>query len=114
MEPGQQSWTTETLHQHIRVIIDERDRRYEALAIAQKEAVEAALKSAQLAVDKAETINIAWRANANEWRMAMSDKDKNFVTKDDMRNNLRTVLIAIPVVTGLFQFLVWVLTRHGS
>jgi len=45
--------------------------------------VNAALVSAEKAVDKAEKNAEKWRENANEWRGAMNDKDKAFALKAD-------------------------------
>ena len=90
-------WSVDKLHEHIRTLIDERDKRYEQGAKAQKEAVETALASAERAVEKAEAINTAWRINANEWRAAMSDKDKLYLPKAEARSDFRTML----ALTGL-------------
>lgn len=92
--------------------MDERDRRYGEVSAAQKEAVEAALKSAQLAVDKAEAINIAWRANANEWRTAMNDKDKNFLTKDVARGYFITGLMSAGVIVAIVELIIRLLPHR--
>jgi hypothetical protein len=75
-------WTVDTLHSHIIGIMDEREKRSEAAIRFQKEAQEAALASAQKAIDKSEEDAKAWRQNANEWRAAMTDKDKLYLTKE--------------------------------
>jgi hypothetical protein len=59
-------WTVDTL----KVLMDERDRRYELMASAAKEAV-----------DLFRDNNEKWREMQNEWRATMNDKDRNFVTK---------------------------------
>ena len=59
-------WTLRTLKR----LMDERDKRYEIVSENAKTAVSVAEKNAE-----------KWRDNANEWRAAMSDKDRNFVTK---------------------------------
>lgn len=50
-----------------------------ALAAAEK-AVDKALTAAEKAVDKAEDNNQLWRSASNEWRQAMDDREKNFVS----------------------------------
>lgn len=75
-------WTVDTLHAHVQSLFDEHDKRYEQRFIAQKEALESALASAIRAVDKAESIAEKWRQNANEWRAAMSDRDRAYLTKE--------------------------------
>ncbi len=109
-------WTVSTLHQHIQAIIDERDKRYEALSAAQKEAVDSALKSAQMAVDKAEGIAEKWRLNANEWRAAMSDKDRQYLTKAEAKSDFRTLLaitgLMVTIMTVVVQVLLQVVLKH--
>jgi hypothetical protein len=78
------NWTTENLKEH-----------FEGLRKADKDAIDAALVAAdkynaaqllsqQRAVEKAENESKEWRNNANEWRGAMSDREKNFATKADV------------------------------
>jgi hypothetical protein len=71
-------WTLETL----KILMDERDVRYAQVSEAKEKAVAAALAAAQKAVEVAERNAEKWRDNANEWRQAMGDKDRNFVTKN--------------------------------
>ncbi len=105
------NWNTDTLHAHIKAVMDERDRRYEAIAVAQKQAVDAALQSAQTAVDKAEAIAEKWRLNANEWRAAMGDKDKLYLTKDVARGYFVTGLMAAGVLIAVVEFLARLIGR---
>ena len=107
------SWTTDTLHQHIKAMMDERDKRYEQLASAQKEAVASALASSERAVEKAEAIAERWRANANEWRAAMSDKDKLYLTKEVARGYFVTGLMAAGVLVGIVETFIRVLFPHA-
>ncbi len=104
-------WTVQTLHAHLKSIMDERDKRYEALSTAQKDAVESALSSAQRAVDKAESIAEKWRQNANEWRSAMGDKDKLYLTKDVARGYFVTGLMAAGVLIAVVEFLARLIGR---
>ncbi len=106
MDSGQSNingWTVDTLHAHVKAMMDEREKRYESLALAQKEAVDAALKSAQLAVDKAEAISEKWRLNANEWRAAMSDKDRQYLTKDVAKGYFITGLMYAGVMIAVAE-----------
>lgn len=59
-----------TLKEYFERILEERDK-----------AVTAALSAAKEAVLIAEASSEKWRANANEWRGAMSDKDSKFLTR---------------------------------
>lgn len=49
--------------------------------VAQKEAVAAALAANERAVEKAEETSEKWRENANEWRGAMSDRERNLMPR---------------------------------
>ena len=111
-------WTVETLKHHILSLIDAHDRRYEerfalrdkavtdafaaaekavnaALAAADK-AVTAAMAATSKATSVAETTDDKWRANANEWRQAMDDREKNFLSR-----SMGYVLMAVSIVAGL-------------
>jgi hypothetical protein len=66
---------------HFKILLAEIDKRYEQRFDAQGAATFAALNSAREATEKAEAASEVWQRNANEWRSAMSDKDKLFVTK---------------------------------
>ena len=70
--------TIETL----KAIVDERDLRYTQLADAKEKAISAALAAAEKAVQVAEVNSEKWRANANEWRLAMDDREALFVKKE--------------------------------
>jgi VIT1/CCC1 family predicted Fe2+/Mn2+ transporter len=69
----------------------EMEKRYEQRFLAQEQAVKSALASAEKAVDaalqSAETAKEVarinddkWMANANEWRKAMDDRERNFLS----------------------------------
>ena len=79
----------------IRELIVEADRRYgqrfdlqdkavAAALVAQEKAVSAALAAAEKAVSVAEINAEKWRANANEWRGAMDDREEKMVLKDQL------------------------------
>jgi hypothetical protein len=61
--------------------LEERDLRYAQLSEAKEKALVAALAASDKAVSVAERNAEKWRDSANEWRAAMTDKDRNFVTK---------------------------------
>ena len=89
-------WTVDTL----KVLMDEHDRRYGQLAEATDKAVSAALSAAKEAVAEAKHNSDKWQANANEWRQAMNDKDRNFITKSAAWGYL---VGAIGMVLALFE-----------
>ena len=116
------NWTVETLRLHILSLMEAHDRRYEerfasrdkavteALAAAEK-AVNAALSAADKAVAAAmaatskattiaETNDEKWRANANEWRKAMDDRERNFLSR-----GMGYVIGALAIVGTLISIL---------
>lgn len=66
-------WTVETLKEHFEKILTEKDKAINIALAAAKEAVTVAEKNAE-----------KWRDNANEWRGAMMDREKNFATKAEV------------------------------
>lgn len=69
------------------------DRRFDDLLrtidltrAADKEAVKVALDAAKEAVGVALTAQKEWREAANEWRGAMSDRERTFVQKGELEN----------------------------
>ena len=54
----------------LRDVVDERDRRYEERFVAQERATAIYQEHAD-----------AWRENANEWRSAMGDREREFLSK---------------------------------
>ena len=85
-------WTPGLVLKHFTEILNSYDVRYQerfaaqekavkdALA-AQEKAVNAALAASEKAVLVAETNAAQWRAGANEWRAAMTDRERNFATQ---------------------------------
>lgn len=76
-DPERSGWTLTTLKQ----LMDERDRRYGEVSEAKERAISAALAAAEKAVHVAEINAEKWRMNANEWREAMNDRERNFLSK---------------------------------
>lgn len=66
---------------------------FEKILAEKDKALNAALASAKEAVTIAETNAEKWRNQANEWRGAMSDREKNFVTR-------REVWLAVVAIAG--------------
>jgi len=61
-------------------ILDERTKRFEI-----------ALHDAQKAVEIADTNSEKWRSNANEWRAAMDDREREFARKPDLETAARDI-----------------------
>lgn len=76
-------WTIDTLKVHFEGILAEKDKYYERVFAEKDKALNAALSTAKEAVGVAETNAEKWRANANEWRGAMSDREKNFMPRSE-------------------------------
>ena len=76
-------WTLESLHEHFRVVLDERAKlnaqRFQAAETATKIAMEAAEKLRAQADRDIEK----WREASNEWRKAMNDRESQFVRKEE-------------------------------
>lgn len=77
-DPENTGWTLSTL----KILMDERDRRYGELSAARELAVNAALAAAEKAVAVAERNAEKWRDSANEWRKAMNDREINFLPRN--------------------------------
>lgn len=89
-----------TLKEYFEKIIEERDKAViSALAaervaasdrsVSAEKAVVAALASAEKAVSVSEKNAEQWRAGANEWRGAMTDREVRFMTVDDRSSILK-------------------------
>lgn len=73
------------------------DRRFEE----QEKAVKAALASAETAVNKAEVSAERWRNNANEWRGAMADRERDFLSRKEFYSIIGTAVGVIGVILML-------------
>jgi len=71
----------------------------EAALAAQKEAVAAALAASDKAVDKAETNAEKWRDQANEWRGAMSDRDRELPSRREVDQAINTVAVSVSAIS---------------
>lgn len=75
----------------LRELLLEFDKRYEQRFALQKEIFSNALFNAEKAVTVAEINSEKWRANANEWRSAMDDRETRFVLKDQLNPTIQGI-----------------------
>jgi len=83
---------------HLEEVSNERDKRYEQRFQAQEQALNVAEAAAE-----------RWRLNANEWRAAMTDRERNFFSR-----GMGYVVGAVSVfgtLTGIIAAVV-ALSRH--
>jgi len=69
----------------------------------QSRAVDAALVSAEKAVDKAELENRRWREAANEWRGAMTDRERDFLSRKEFYAIISTAVVVLAFAFGVFR-----------
>jgi mevalonate kinase len=72
------------LREYFEAMLDERDKAVAAALASQEKAVEAALQSADKANELAERNAEKWRQSANEWRGAMSDRDRELPSRREV------------------------------
>lgn len=84
-------WPPDLLYEH-----------FKALRDADREAVRTALASAKEAVAVAESNAEKWRDNANEWRGAMTDRERDFLRRSEVRAFFFAVVGAAGTFGGLF------------
>ena len=108
------AWTPHLLKIHFDELREADDKRYEqrsadqekavntALAAA-KTAVDAALSAAALAVDKAERNTKDWQVAANEWRGAMSDRERQFVTRREL---YAYIGLAVAIASAISRYII--------
>lgn len=86
----------ESGEKNTQLLINANDSRYQSRFLAQEQAVKdalisqekainAALTSSDKAIQVAEINSEKWRANADEWRGAMTDREKQFATQNDYK-----------------------------
>jgi hypothetical protein len=68
-------WSIETLKEYFEKVLAEKDK-----------AINIALAAAKEAVGVAEANSEKWRSNANEWRGAMTDREKTFVSRAEFES----------------------------
>jgi hypothetical protein len=87
-------WTVDTLAEHIVALLQEhekrfeqrfaeRDHRYEQRFVAQEKATSQALTATVEASKVLETTAKEWRESSNEWRGAMTDRERNYLPRSE-------------------------------
>ncbi len=79
---------TISLKEYFEKVLAEKDKAINIALAAAKEAVGVAEKNAE-----------KWRENANEWRGAMSDREKNFITR---REAWSVFLLLVTIITAVY------------
>lgn len=69
--------------------------------ISLKEYVDQRLLDKDKAIDIAQENSDKWRANANEWREAMNDRERQFLTRREFYSILVTGVAVIGLILGL-------------
>jgi hypothetical protein len=72
------------IRDYVDMLFAEKEKALQAALLAQEKAVNAALLSSDKAIDKAEANAEKWRASANEWRGAMSDRDRELPSRREV------------------------------
>jgi len=98
---SEEKWTTETLKAYVERLLVEHDKRYEQRFSSQQEAVRLALASMGVATDKAEANAEKWRNAANEWRGAMSDRDRLLMPRIETEQRLMALSEKINGITKI-------------
>jgi hypothetical protein len=70
------------------------DQRFDG----QDKAVRAALEAAEKAVSKAEANAREWQKGANEWRGAMTDRERDFLTRREFYAMLATGVAVVGAI----------------
>jgi len=91
---------------YVDTLFAEKEKALQAALLAQEKAVNAALLSSDKAIDKAEANAEKWRASANEWRGAMSDRDRELPSRREVETAMSGIsdrLRAVEVRLENFQ-----------
>jgi hypothetical protein len=100
--PRNGGWTLLAVLAHLERVIQDQDKRWsqlteaqataiQAALVSQEKAVAAALAAADKAVLKAEISSKEWQAASNEWRGAMSDRERTFIPRTEHEQAIRTL-----------------------
>ena len=82
---------TVSLREYVESMFAEREKAVEAALAAQEKEVKAALAASDKAIDKAEANAEKWRENANEWRGAMSDRDRELPSRREVETAMKGI-----------------------
>ena len=80
-----------SLKEHFKEILIEKDKALNAALLSAKEAVQIAERNAE-----------RWRDQANEWRGAMTDREKTFVTRRELWSAVVALVGAVIGVMAIF------------
>ena len=97
MELHDDGWTVGTLKEHVLKLIDERDARYEQR-----------FKASQKAIDESTAATEKRFASVNEFRGAMEDASKKYITRAEA---IAVVLTICTVLQVLFQVLAHLMVK---
>lgn len=78
---SESSMVSVSLKEHFDRVIEELDKRHCKAMESHVAAVSLAFDAAKEAVAKAEENAERWRLNANEWRGAMTDRERSFIPR---------------------------------
>ena len=93
-------WTVESLYEHINTLLVEQDRRYTERFTSAEAALLAALASADKATEKAEANAEKWRENANEWRGAMTDRERTLMSRVEAEAHIKAISERVAKLEG--------------
>lgn len=82
--PADSGWTLETLHQWVKDLYEERDRRFEQRFLASQQALHESMDSARRAVEKAEAASERRFAAVNEFREQQQDLIREFARREEV------------------------------
>lgn len=91
------------LREYVDALFAEREKAVEAALAAQEKAVNAALAASDKAIQKAEVNAEKWRENANEWRGAMSDRDRQLPSRREVEQSTKAIEARLTGVENFIQ-----------
>ncbi len=85
------AWTVDTLHEHLRMMISEVDRRHATELASQERAVKAALAAAEKAVEKAENATKERFESVNEFRRQLREQAEAFFPRQEGQQQIKAL-----------------------
>lgn len=82
-DPSGAEWTVATLHAHLMMVLDERDRRYAQRFTDLETALRAALAASEKAIGKAEIATERRFESVNEFRQTLTDQVALFMPRSE-------------------------------
>lgn len=76
------------IRDYVDAVNAEKEKALHAALLSQEKAVNAALMASDKAITKAEANAEKWRENANEWRGAMSDRDRELPSRREVEGTV--------------------------